>query len=68
MNQYDGVIRMYADSGLRTVEDWCFSAGKSPAERSLGWIRPIRAGCCRSTAAARPVPGRGHGPICIKDL
>jgi hypothetical protein len=22
MYQYDGVLRMYADSGLRTVEDW----------------------------------------------
>jgi hypothetical protein len=22
MNQYDGVLRMYADSGLRTTEDW----------------------------------------------
>jgi len=22
MNQYDGVLRMYADSGLRTIEDW----------------------------------------------
>jgi hypothetical protein len=22
MNQYDGVLRMYADSGLRTIADW----------------------------------------------
>jgi len=22
MNEYDGVLRMYADSGLRTIQDW----------------------------------------------
>jgi len=22
MNQFDSILRMYADSGLRTVEDW----------------------------------------------
>ncbi|MGD0390354.1 MAG: hypothetical protein ABSC42_15525 [Tepidisphaeraceae bacterium] len=22
MDQFDGVLRMYADSGLRTVQDW----------------------------------------------
>jgi hypothetical protein len=22
MTHYDGVVRMYADSGLRTIEDW----------------------------------------------
>ena len=22
MNQYDSVLKMYADSGMRTVEDW----------------------------------------------
>lgn len=22
MNQFDGVLRMYAESGLRTIEDW----------------------------------------------
>jgi hypothetical protein len=22
MNQYDGILRMYAETGLRTVEDW----------------------------------------------
>jgi hypothetical protein len=22
MNQYDGVLKMYAESGLRTAEDW----------------------------------------------
>jgi len=31
MNQIDGVLRMYADSGLRTIEEWA-TLGRAVAD------------------------------------
>ncbi len=48
MNQYDSVLKMYSDSGLRTVEDWTIrgrdiEAGATPrADATLrGVVMPL---------------------------
>ena len=61
MNQHDSVLKMYSDSGIRSVEEWAMLGRKSPAESSRGWMRRIGGRCCRFIRAIRPNRARRQG-------